>query len=84
MSVWVLGTVRDRTTGTERGRVVGFIHALWSCGLLVGTLLAGILLDLHPPIPLRLATLANVAALFIALRLFREVSPPATMSETHG
>ena len=84
MSVLVLGTVRDRTIGTERGRVVGFIHALWSFGLLLGTLLAGVLLDLNPTIPLLLATLANVAALLIALRLFREADPPATMSEARG
>jgi MFS family permease len=84
MSVLVLGTVRDRTTGTERGRVVGFVHALWSFGFLTGTLLAGLLLDLHPTIPLLLATLANVAALFIASRLFREVGAPAAMSERLG
>ena len=84
MSVLVLGTVRDRTIGTERGRVVGFIHALWSFGLLLGTLLAGVLLDLDPTIPLLLATLANAAPLLIASRLFREADPPATMSEARG
>ncbi len=70
MSVLVLGTVRDRTAPFERNRVVGFVHALWSFGLLIGSLVAGASLDIDPTIPLLLATAANVVALFVAIRLF--------------
>ena len=71
MSVLVLATVRDRTAPFERNRVVGFVHALWSFGLLSGSLVAGASLDIHPTIPLLLATAANGAALLISIRLFR-------------
>ena len=70
MSVLVLGTVRDRTARFERNRVVGFVHALWSFGLLTGSLIAGASLDINPTIPLLLATAANIVALLIAIRLF--------------
>ena len=71
MSVLVLGVVRDRTAPLERGRVVGFVHALWSFGILAGTVIAGILLDIDPGLPLGLGVLANAAALGIAVWLFQ-------------
>ena len=71
MSVLALGVVRDRTAPLERGRVVGFVHALWSFGILAGTVVAGTLLDIDPGLPLGLGVLANVAALAIAVVLFR-------------
>ncbi len=79
MSVLALGTVRDRTAPLERGRVVGFIHALWSFGLMVGSLTAGTLLNVNPALPLTLAALANAAALLIAFRLFHGPHTPAAV-----
>ena len=77
MSVLVLGVVRDRTAPLERGRIVGFVHALWSFGILAGTVVAGTLLDIDPTLPLGLGALANVAALAIAVVLFRGRPLPA-------
>ena len=77
MSVLVLGVVRDRTAPLERGRVVGFVHALWSFGILAGTVVAGTLLDIDPTLPLALGALANLAALVIAVALFRGRPLPA-------
>ena len=71
MSVLVLGTVRDRSAPQERGRVVGVVHALWSFGLMAGSLIGGTLLDFNPALPLGLGALANVAALAIAVWLFQ-------------
>ncbi len=77
MSVLVLGAVRDRTAPLERGRVVGFVHALWSFGLLLGTVAAGALLDLDPAAPLALGAAANLAALLVAALLFANRRSPA-------
>ena len=71
MSVLVLGVVRDRTAPLERGRVVGFVHALWSFGILAGYVIAGTLLNIDPTLPLGLGVLANAAALAIAVWLFQ-------------
>ena len=71
MSVLVLGVVRDRTAPQERGRVVGFVHALWSFGILAGTVVAGALLDIDPALPLGLGVLANLISLAIAVVLFQ-------------
>lgn len=77
MSVLVLGVVRDRTAPLERGRVVGFVHALWSFGILAGTVIAGTLLDIDPGMPLGLGVLANLAALATAVWLFQDRRRPA-------
>lgn len=82
MSVLVLGVVRDRTAPLERGRVVGFVHALWSFGILAGTVIAGTLLDIDPGLPLGLGVLANVAALATAVWLFQGRRWPAPVSAT--
>ena len=71
MSVLVLGAVRERTSDAERGRVVGFIHALWSFGLLTGTIVAGVLLDVNPALPLGLAAVFGVVALGFAVVLYK-------------
>ena len=70
MSVLVLGVVRDRTAPLERGRVVGFVHALWSFGILAGTVVAGTLIDIDPGLPLAIGALANLVSLAIAAVLF--------------
>ncbi|MCY3895448.1 MAG: MFS transporter [Chloroflexi bacterium] len=77
MSVLVLGVVRDRTAPLERGRVVGFVHALWSFGILAGTVIAGTLIDVDPGLPLAIGALANLAALAIAAVLFHGGRLPA-------
>ena len=71
MSVLVLGTVRDRSAPQEQGRVVGVVHALWSFGLMAGSLIGGVLLDIDPALPLGLGALANATALAIAVWLFQ-------------
>lgn len=80
MSVLVLGVVRDRTAPLERGRVVGFVHALWSFGILAGTVIAGTLLDIDPGLPLGLGVVANLAALATAVWLFQRRRMAATAS----
>ena len=77
MSVLVLGVVRDRTAPLERGRVVGFVHALWSFGILAGTVVAGTLLDIDPGLPLAIGALANLVSLAIAALLFHGRRMPA-------
>lgn len=77
MSVLVLGVVRDRTAPLERGRVVGFVHALWSFGILAGTVIAGMLIDIDPTLPLGLGALANLLSLVIAALLFHGRRMPA-------
>ncbi len=77
MSVLVLGVVRDRTAPLERGRVVGFVHALWSFGILAGTVVAGTLIDFDPGLPLAIGALANLVSLAIAAVLFHGRRLPA-------
>ncbi len=77
MSVLVLGVVRDRTAPLERGRVVGFVHALWSFGILAGTVVAGTLIDIDPGLPLAIGALANLVSLAIAALLFHGRHMPA-------
>ncbi len=80
MSVLVLGVVRDRTAPLEHGRVVGFVHALWSFGILAGTVIAGTLIDIDPGLPLAIGALANLVSLAIAVALFhgQRLSVPDT------
>ena len=77
MSVLVLGVVRDRTAPLEHGRVVGFVHALWSFGILAGTVVAGTLIDIDPGLPLAIGALANLVSLAIAVVLFHGRRLPA-------
>ena len=83
MSVLVLGAVRERTSDAERGRVVGFIHALWSFGFLTGTIAAGLLLDVNPALPLGLAAVFSAVALGLAVALYQR-APAARHSAAAG
>lgn len=78
LSMLTLGTVHDRTGRQERGRAVGFVHALWSFGILSGSLSAGVLLDLDPAMPLALAGGLSLGALGMAVALFRR--PPTAVA----
>lgn len=71
MSLLVLGGVRVCTHDEERGRAVGFVHALWSAGLFSGSLVTGALVDLHPAMPFGGAAAVTAVALAVAVVWFR-------------
>jgi MFS family permease len=70
MSTVIPSLVRDAVETPVQGRTLGLVHLLWSSGMLVGTLLAGALVEVNPALPFALFALATVPA-FLAALAFR-------------
>ena len=57
------------------------MHALWSFGILAGTVIAGTLIDIDPGMPLAIGALANLVSLTVAAMLFHGRRVTALESE---
>ncbi len=76
-AAWALSTlvpslVSGMTPAAEHGRVLGFIHLVWSAGMMVGTMLGGALVEVALPLPFLAAALLNAAGFVVAAWFFRQ------------
>jgi len=75
LSALMPGLVSDIAISKERGRVLGFLHLLWNGGMLVGSLIGGILFTRSAALPFQVVGALNVVAVLLALRFFRIAGP---------
>ena len=76
--LWGLSTTMTSlarwTVGPERqGKVLGLLHLLWSCGMLVGTAVAGALVTLEPALPFIAFGLLNIVSVIAAARVSQKM-----------
>ncbi len=74
-AAWALSTlmpslVARTSRPQEAGRILGFLVFLWNIAMMVGALIGGMLVTLHPSLPFLLAGLASLGALLIARSFF--------------
>lgn len=73
MSTAIPSLVRAAVDPPVEGRALGLVHLLWSSGMLVGTLLAGALVEVNPALPFVLFVVATMPAFPSALAFGSEV-----------
>ena len=64
--------VREVAGAAEEGRVLGFLHLLWSAAMFGGTLLAGTLVEVDPALPFAVVAAVNGLTWLAALTLHRQ------------
>lgn len=73
--------VREVAGNAEEGRILGFLHLLWSTAMLGGTLLAGALVDLDAALPFGIVAALNAATFVAAWRLTRLIARRGVRAE---
>jgi MFS family permease len=63
--------VREVTGTAEEGRVLGFLHLLWSAAMFGGTILGGALVEVDPSLPFAVVGVVNTLTWVAALTLHR-------------
>lgn len=71
LSTLMPGLIDELSAKEEKGRLVGLMHATWSCAMLSGSLLGGALVGLDRGLPFYAVGVANVASAAMAYALFR-------------
>ena len=66
MSTTMTSLARLATTPERQGRVLGLLHLLWSCGMLVGTAVAGVLVTIEPALPFVVFGVLNIGSVVAA------------------
>jgi MFS family permease len=75
LSGTIVPLVRATAPANQAGQIVGLLHLLWSLGMLAGTLLAGGLVAVSPPLPFWAVALLGLPAAVAAGRLRRALRP---------
>lgn len=71
LSTLMPGLIDDLSTTEEKGRLVGLMHATWSCAMLSGSLLGGALVGLDRALPFYVVGAANLGSIGMAYALLR-------------
>jgi len=82
-AAWSLSTLLPSwvalvTPGHERGRVLGWVHLWWNLGMVVGSLLGGVLFDRAPGLPFLISGALTGAAIAVAVTFFRVAAAQKT------
>jgi MFS family permease len=80
LSTLLPGMVTIASEPEMHGRVFGGLHTVWTIAMMLGTLLAGQLLEIDFRLPFMVVGVLNVIALFLTVPFFRPPVPePATV-----
>jgi MFS family permease len=74
LSALMLCLVPDAVPAEEHGRVLGFQHAAWSVGMIVGSMLGGALVRIAAGLPFITAALLNIASIALTMSFFRRTA----------
>ncbi len=76
LSVTIPGVVNGIVPRAEHGRTLGFTHVAWSAGMLTGTQIGGLLVDVNSGLPFLVMGLFNLVAVGSALALGKWLKTP--------
>jgi MFS family permease len=77
LSTLMPGLVAMVATPAERGRYLGWVHLWWNLGMVVGSLIAGLLSPLGAGLPFLAVGLLNLGTVGLSLAFFRRAATPA-------
>lgn len=74
LSATLPSLVREIAGPAEEGRILGYLHLIWSIAMLGGTLLGGAIVDLDPSLPFAVVAVLNVPTALATWLLSRAIA----------